>query len=137
MFDSQVITPGTILRALSKERSMSMVQNYITKRLPAITDQNEQNSLADYLYYNAVLPGSAEYCVSRLLTSPFLIAKQPLLHRIPKLEVPAVSFLYGSHDWMDYTGGLKTELQCEDLRQQGQSAPAIGVYRVNQVGSLA
>lgn len=139
MFDSQVITPGTILRTIPEKKSRAMVENYVTKRLPAITDPYERKVLSDYLYYNAILPGSAEYCVSRLLTTPFLIAKQPLLHRIPKLQVPSVSFIYGSHDWMDFTGGLKTQLRAEELREQlgrESAAPTVGVYRVNQAGHL-
>jgi len=135
LFDSQY-TPGTILRALPEQRSMAMVENYINKRLPAITDPDEQKTLAEYLYFNAMLPGSAEHCVSRLLTSPFLIAKEPLLHRIPSLKVPRVSFLYGSHDWMDFTGGLKTQLRSEELRERGNPAPTVGVYRINQAGHL-
>jgi len=136
MFDSQVITPGTVLRTLPEYKSTSMVESYVTKRLPAIMEPEERKALADYLYYNAVLPGSAEYCVGRLLTSPFLIAKQPLLHRIPALKVSRVSFLYGSHDWMDFTGGLNCQLLSEELRRQGVASPSVGVWRVDQAGHL-
>lgn len=135
LFENQY-TPGGVLRSLPTSRSRSMIEGYVKNRLPAIVDEEERQTVADYLYFNAMLPGSTEYCVSRFLTMPYLIAKQPLVHRIPKLQVPSVSFLYGSHDWMDVGGGLKTQLECEAMSTRGEAAPAINVYRVDQAGHL-
>lgn len=135
LFDNEY-TPGSVLRTLPKSRTRSMVENYVKNRLPAIEDDNERQAVADYLFYNAMLPGSAEYCVSRLLTTPFLLAKQPLVHRIPKLQVQSVTFLYGSHDWMDCTGGLKSQLITEEMKEQGVSAPKVSVHRVDRAGHL-
>jgi hypothetical protein len=112
------------------------VDSYVRNRLPAITDDGERKSLADYLYYSALLPGSAEYCASKFLTAPYLLAKRPLVDRIPRLRVPSVTFLYGSHDWMDSTGGLQSQLRSDDRRRRGEEAPEIGVYRVDRAGHL-
>jgi cardiolipin-specific phospholipase len=135
LFDNEY-TPGSVLRSLPAGRSRSMVDGYVKNRLPAIADDGERKSLADYLYYSALLPGSAEYCVSKFLTTPYLLAKRPLVDRIPRLRVPSVTFLYGSHDWMDSTGGLQSQLRSDDRRRRGEDAPEIGVYRVDRAGHL-
>jgi hypothetical protein len=113
-----------------------MVDNYVKNRLPAVVDADELKSLSDYLYYSAMLPGSAEYCVSKFLTTPYLLAKRPLVDRIPHLKVRSVTFLYGSHDWMDCTGGLKSQMKTEEMSRRGEDAPSIGVYRVDRAGHL-
>jgi pimeloyl-ACP methyl ester carboxylesterase len=43
------ITPGAFLRALPESRARSMVSGYVTRRLPAITCKEEQESLIEYL----------------------------------------------------------------------------------------
>jgi cardiolipin-specific phospholipase len=129
-------TPGSVLRSLPTSRTRSMVESYVKNRLPAVVDDDERKSLSDYLYYSALLPGSAEYCVSKFLTTPYLLAKRPLVDRIPHLRVPSVTFLYGSHDWMDCTGGLASQLRSDDRRRRGEEAPEIGVYRVDRAGHL-
>lgn len=129
-------TPGSVLRSLSESRTRGMVENYVFNRLPAITNDEERTAVSQYLYYNAILPGSAEYCVSRILTSPFLIARNPLVNRIPNLQVPSVTFLYGTRDWMDVAGGLQSQLNAEDRTKQGLEAPNINVYHVNNAGHL-
>jgi cardiolipin-specific phospholipase len=128
-------TCGGILRMLPYTRSHGMIHRYITRRLPAISESDEQLAVADYLYCNSVLPGSGEYCVNRLLT-PFTFGIKPTQHRIPNLRVPSVSFLYGSHDWMDVAGGLEVQLATEEMQDRGERAPTVEVYRVNQAGHL-
>lgn len=135
LFDNQY-TPGGFLRSLSESRSRGMIESYVLKRLPAIAEEEERQAVSDYLFHNVMLPGSTEASVNRFLTTPYLIAKQPLVDRIPKLDVPSVTFLYGSHDWMDVAGGLKTQLQCEEVTRTGKTAPAVDVYRVDQAGHL-
>lgn len=129
-------TPGGVLRTLSQKRSRGMIANYVEKRLPTIIDQDERDAVSNYLFQNAMLPDSTESCVNRFLTTPFLIAKQPLVHRIPKLQVGSVSFLYGSHDWMDVAGGLQTQVECDNLTHDGKVAPSVDVFRVDQAGHL-
>ncbi|KAG7352730.1 alpha/beta fold family hydrolase [Nitzschia inconspicua] len=128
--------PAEVLRLLSTERSYGMAQNYVTRRLPEISDPEESRTVADYLYYNAVLPGSGEYFLHSVLNSRIL-AKKPLISRIPNLKVGSVSFLYGSTDWMDITGGLNTQRLCETLRDaHAGSAPDVNVYMVPHAGHL-
>ena len=135
LFD--MTNPGAVLRTLSTERSYGMAQNYVQNRLPEISDPEESKTVADYLYYNAVLPGSGERFLNSVLTSRVL-AKKPLLSRIPNLKVDSVAFLYGSTDWMDITGGLNTQRLCETLHQHddGQHSPKTSVYLVPSAGHL-
>lgn len=85
-------TPCSVLRTLPKKKSRHYVESYVKHRLPAITDPSEQDAVSSYLYYNSVLPGSGEYCINRIL-NPDVLAKKPLVNRIPHLKVPNVSFL--------------------------------------------
>ncbi len=48
LFENDV-TPGAFLRALPERRAKSMVSGYVTRRLPAITCEQEQESLIEYL----------------------------------------------------------------------------------------
>jgi cardiolipin-specific phospholipase len=128
-------TVGGVLRMLPYTRSHGLIHQYITRRLPAISESDEQLAVADYLYFSSVLPGSGEYCVNRLLT-PFTFGIKPTQHRIPNLRVPSVSFLYGSNDWMDAAGGLEVQLATEEMQGRGERAPTVEVYRVNQAGHL-
>jgi cardiolipin-specific phospholipase len=134
-------TVGTILRNyMSEERSHGMAQNYVTRRLPEISDPDESKTVADYLYYNSVLPGSGEYFVHNILNG-MVMARRPLQFRIPNLRVDSVTFLYGSTDWMDISGGLNTQTTCEAINQQNigdsqSSAPSVKVYMVPEAGHL-
>ena len=103
----EMTNPGVVLRSLSYERSYGMAHSYVERRLPEISDPEESSTVADYLYYNAMLPGSGEHFIQSVLTSKVL-AKKPLISRIPNLKVQSVTFLYGSTDWMDISGGLHT-----------------------------
>lgn len=85
-------TPCSVLRTLPKTKSRHYIESYVKHRLPAITDPAEQDAVSNYLYYNSVLPGSGEYCINRIL-NPNVIAKKPLINRIPHLEIPSVSFI--------------------------------------------
>ncbi|KAL3902474.1 MAG: hypothetical protein SGILL_010811 [Bacillariaceae sp.] len=132
----EMTNPGAVLRTLSTERSYGMAQNYVQNRLPEISNPEESTTLADYLYYNAVLPGSGEQFLKSILTSR-IAAKKPLLSRIPNLKVESVSFLYGSTDWMDITGGLNTQRLCETLHQHDDGhSPKTNVYLVPSAGHL-
>jgi cardiolipin-specific phospholipase len=130
MFEAQ-FTPGSIFRTITEQRGRGMVHNYITRRVPAIQDEDERRAVSDYLYQNAVLPGSAEHTVSRLLTSS-VQAKEPLVDRVPNLKVKSVSFLYGDRDWMDVKGGLRVQ----QMTRERESGPHVTVYQVRQAGHL-
>jgi pimeloyl-ACP methyl ester carboxylesterase len=126
-------TPGSMSRTFPQSRVKTMVSSYVQNRLPAITDPEEQQAIADYLYYNSALPGSGEFALKYLL-DPFAMARNPLIRRIPLLKVPQVTFLYGSNDWMDSTGGLDTKRFCEEI--DSPTTPKIEVYEVSNAGHL-
>ena len=64
-----------------------------------------------YAIFNA--KGSGEYMLNYLL-SPGALPKNPLLNRIESLKFTKFRsiWLYGSNDWMDFNGGIKS---CEKL----------------------
>lgn len=121
-------TPGSILRKLSPEVGKRRVEGYVQARLPSLRNCNdEKDALVDYLYYNSILDGSGEYALQKLLT-PTLSAHRPLLDRIPSLR-QHVSFLYGSHDWMDASAGVEVQRICA-------GKPSVSVYEVPNSGHL-
>ena len=134
LFERQY-TGGGLLRTVSESRGRGWIHSYVTRRLPSISDPEEQTLLTDYLYHNNTLPGSGEYCVSRLL-KPSVFGRKPLQHRIAKLQVQSCSFLYGDNDWMDINGGLLVQESCAKRKQDGLSAPAVNVYKVSEAGHL-
>lgn len=125
-------TPGSIMRSLTEYRGRALVEGYVQKRLPSIRDPTEQAVLSDYMYLGSILPGSGEYFLNRIL-DPGALAKKPCLRRIPKLGVRKVSFLYGTHDWMDVRAGLGVRELC---RNAGGRCPDVQVYQVPKAGHL-
>jgi len=147
-------TPGSVMRILPESRGRQLVEGYVDRRLPSITDPDEQTILSEYMYTGSILPPSGEYCLGRLLDTG-AIARKPCLHRIPKLQVKHVSFLYGVNDWMDVQGGLDVQRMCRQQQQQQQQqqqgndnnnnnagggggviVPEIDVYQVKDAGHL-
>ena len=129
------VTVGDVLRCLPDRQTYQWTAHYVRQRLPALVDQpDEQDALTDYLHLNNTLPGSGERCVHYLLT-PFAMGRQPIEERIPQLQVPAVSFLYGSNDWMEISGGQKVQARCE-RRRVPNTCPGVDVYQVSQAGHL-
>jgi len=108
---------------------------HLQNRLPAVASLDEREFLTEYLYRNAVLPGSGEYCLNRLLTIT-VDARKPAVHRIPSLNVRSVAFLYGEVDWMDASGGLLVQQRAEQRRKGGLEAPEVEVYGIRNAGHL-
>jgi len=130
------VTPSSILRKMSESRGRHMVSRYIDGRLPAIESREEKDNLTEYLYLNAALPGSGEYCLNKLL-DPFAFAKVAALYRIPKLDVKDVTFIYGQYDWMDAGGGIDAKNICNQMRQDGKkNVPNVTVLGVKDAGHL-
>lgn len=135
------ITPPAFVRKIPESRGRNMVNRYIEGRLPAITCPEEQSVLGEYLYTNAILPGSGEDCLSKVL-KPTAFARKPTLHRIPHLKVKNVSFLYGQNDWMDPQGGVEVLEKVEQMKEkkerdnQSHSLPSIQVLGVKNAGHL-
>ena len=130
------VSLGDILRSLPESIGKKWIQDYVIRRLPAITDSKEQDTVSEYLYCNnGLLPGSGEYCLPKLL-KPSVFGRLPLIHRIPLLNVRSCSFLYGETDWMDSNGGLGVESICRERKLNNLSTPSVDVYQVRQAGHL-
>lgn len=126
------VTPASFSRKLPTSRSRSMVTSYIDRRLPAVTDPEEKEALAEYLHLMALIPGFGENMLNRFLTSSAHGVKATV-DRIPKLQVAKVSFLYGDRDWMDIQGGIEAYEQAALGRQNG---PDVEVYQLQEAGHL-
>ena len=132
----QYHNPAKVFRSMPTSWGESMVANYVQKRLPAISDPDEQKAIAEYLSANNSLPGSGEHCLSSVL-NPFAFAKRPMEYRIPHLNVSSVTFLFGDVDWMNPQGGLTVQQKCQQQRQQAStSSPEVSVYQISKAGHL-
>lgn len=130
------VSPGDILRSLPESIGKKWIQDYVVRRLPAITNNKEQEAVSEYLYCNnGLLSGSGEYCLPKLL-KPSVFGRLPLIHRIPLLNVRSCSFLYGEADWMDSNGGLGVEAASIHRKLNNLSAPSVDVYQVRDAGHL-
>ena len=130
--------PAKVFRSMPTSWGESMVKSYVQKRLPAISDPEEQHAIAEYLMANNALPGSGEHCLSSVL-NPFAFAKRPMEYRIPRLKVKSVTFLYGAVDWMNPKGGLAVQKECQARRLAQQvtlTPPDVSVYQISQAGHL-
>jgi cardiolipin-specific phospholipase len=123
---------GDILRSMPYSWGKNMFMNYVQKRMPSISDLSNQDAIAEYLVANNTLPGSGEHCLNKVLNE-YAMAKRPTEHRIPKLRVPKVTFLYGDHDWMDPEGGLKVQQRCQESQHP---SPDVTVYSIRDAGHL-
>jgi cardiolipin-specific phospholipase len=128
-------TPGTVMRTLPEAKGRQLVETYIDRRLPAISESDEKSALSEYLYTNSILPGSGEYGLQPIL-NPGAFAKKPTIFRIPNLKVRNISFLYGAHDWMDIQGGMDVQRICQERQQNGETTPDIEVYKIPEAGHL-
>lgn len=129
-------TPSSFVRSLPEKSGRKMVGGYVEKRLPAISCPEERSALTEYLYTNAALPGSGEYCLNKIL-KPMAFAKRPIMHRIPALQVSDISFIYGQQDWMDPSAGLEVQRICnEESEKGGTNPPRVQVFGVKNAGHL-
>jgi len=131
MFDAGV-TPASFSRKLPSSRSRSMVDSYVKRRLPAVSDREEREALAEYLHLMAMIPGFGEDMLNRFL-KPSSHGVKPTIDRIPKLRVPKVSFLYGDRDWMDIEGGIEA---CDISRRRRDGPDVVEVYQLPEAGHL-
>ena len=124
-------TVGSLLRTLPSSQARKFALSYVQGRLPEIADPIEQEAVADYLFHNNTLPGSAEHSIQKVLDCNIL-ARKPLQHRVPLLQVKYVNFIYGATDWMPVSAGLATQALCEQTKQ----APECNVHVVRDSGHL-
>ncbi|KAI8865765.1 hypothetical protein GQ42DRAFT_129096, partial [Ramicandelaber brevisporus] len=90
-------------------------------------DSNDIEDLRAYVYHITANRGSGEYALSAILM-PLAFARTPLEPRLTKpgsLKMP-VTFLYGSHDWMDSKAGQRV---VDTLTGQQQSADLITIQK--------
>lgn len=136
---------GSVVRTIPTSMSESFFSNYVERRLPSISNSDEQKALTEYLVANSDLPGSGEHCLNKVLT-PTAHGKRPVSKRIPNLQVSDIAMLYGESDWMDASGGIEVQKTCDALRAEATPAgkavnstnlaPSIKVYQVQRAGHL-
>ncbi|PVG03530.1 alpha/beta-hydrolase [Serendipita vermifera] len=92
-----------------------LVAKYTTRRF-ADLDPEHVRDLHQYLLQISLARGSGEYALSHIL-APMAYARMPLEYRVANLskDIP-VTFVYGSHDWMDPEGGVRS---VKKLKQVG------------------
>ena len=92
-------TPFGPLRYAGSYGTKAFLKFYVGRRMKSITHEEELEEIKNYLHQIFLRPASGEFALSTIL-SPGSWAKNPLINRMPALEVP-VSFYYGEKDWMD------------------------------------
>lgn len=106
----------TVLGVVETDLSLSF--QYTTRRF-ADLDPDYTRDLHQYLLQISLARGSGEYALSHIL-APMAHARLPLEFRVAKLpkDLP-VTFVYGSHDWMDPEGGVRS---VQRLKEAGNMA---------------
>ncbi|PKI86050.1 hypothetical protein MVES1_000465 [Malassezia vespertilionis] len=84
-----------------------LLMSAYTKRRFSALSPDEKLCLHAYCHGVFTGRGSSEYCLADIL-APGAFARLPMVRRISSIKVN-VSFLYGSHDWMDVNGGIKAK----------------------------
>ncbi|KAI8866821.1 alpha/beta-hydrolase, partial [Ramicandelaber brevisporus] len=93
------VTPQSIVRMLGP-LGPKLVNYYVSHF--RFLSEGEHEDLTSYMYHVTANRGSGEYALSSILL-PLAYSRSPLEPRITEpgsLKMP-VSFVYGSHDWMD------------------------------------
>ncbi|WFD34001.1 nuclear protein localization protein 4 [Malassezia cuniculi] len=103
-----------------------MSSSYTRRRFGEL-EQNELRAIHAYCHGVFSDRSSSEKCLPYIL-KPGAYAHYPLASRIAPLKMP-VSFLYGSHDWMDVQGGRNA---VNTLREAGNNDA--GVHVVDRAG---
>jgi cardiolipin-specific phospholipase len=92
-------TPFGPLRATGSLGAKAFLKFYMGRRMKSITHDEELVEMKAYMHQIFMRPASGEYALNTILM-PGSWAKNPLIHRLPFLQVP-VAFYYGEKDWMD------------------------------------
>ncbi|ODV85045.1 hypothetical protein CANARDRAFT_28765 [[Candida] arabinofermentans NRRL YB-2248] len=88
----------------------------------AVLSAKEQELMHMYTYAIFNAKGSGEYMLNYML-APGAVPRNPLLYRINNLTCDSVWY-YGSHDWMDKMGGIRS---CQRLNELGKKAEFVVV----------
>ena len=97
------VTPADILRKMGPFSGV-FVRKYTRRRFPEMSEE-EYTAVEDYLEQMALLPGSGEYALSRILELGAW-ARKPLAEQLSSIHVPMV-FYYGDEDWMSPAGAVE------------------------------
>ncbi|KAI3989117.1 hypothetical protein MKX01_033153 [Papaver californicum] len=102
-------TPQKVVRGLGPW-GPNLVKTYTSNRFKItsssdVMNQEESQLLTDYVYHTLAAKASGELCL-KYIFSFGAFARQPLLQRASEWKVPT-TFIYGTDDWMSYTGAQK------------------------------
>ncbi|KAJ2860542.1 hypothetical protein GGH94_005447 [Coemansia aciculifera] len=115
-------TPQWLVRSTGPF-SRRLIDWYIG-RFSLLTEE-QRRGMAAYSHQIAMLPESSASALGDILR-PGAFARRPLVGRLSAISVPT-TFMYGSHDWVEHTGGL------EVIRRIGGRV-ATHLYRVPNAG---
>ncbi|KAJ2459872.1 hypothetical protein GGF42_001197 [Coemansia sp. RSA 2424] len=73
-------------------------------RFTMLTEE-QRRGMAAYSHQIAILPESSASALGDILR-PAAFARRPLVTRLADVKMPT-TFMYGSHDWVEHTGGLE------------------------------
>ncbi|KAJ2901838.1 hypothetical protein GGI21_004636 [Coemansia aciculifera] len=93
-------TPQWLIRSAGPF-SRRLIDWYIG-RFALLTDE-QRRGMAAYSHQITMLPESSAAALNDVLR-PGAFARRPLVARMDNITVPT-TFMYGSHDWVEYTGG--------------------------------
>lgn len=96
-------SPFGILRS-SGPLGPRITSNWSFRRFGNIDDTTEMMKLHTYSYRTFVAKASGEYALTRLL-APGVLARYPLLSRVPQQIKVDSLWLYGENDWMSKEAG--------------------------------
>ncbi|KAJ2477607.1 hypothetical protein IWW47_006185, partial [Coemansia sp. RSA 2052] len=93
-------------------------------RFTMLTEE-QRRGMAAYSHQIAILPESSASALGDILR-PAAFARRPLVTRLADVKVPT-TFMYGSHDWVEHTGGL-------DVIRRIEGRVPTQLYRVPNAG---
>lgn len=112
------ISPFSLVRNTGPFGPM-LVSGWTSRRfaLPELFDDKSRELMHNYTYSIFNARGSGEYMLNYFL-APGAFPRCPMVNRVKELKEYAgkTVWLYGSHDWMDYRGGIES---CEKLAEVG------------------
>ncbi|SCU99953.1 LAMI_0G01926g1_1 [Lachancea mirantina] len=113
------ISPFSFLRALGPIGPLAS-SRWSFRRFSFAENSQELLRFHEYCYSSFTATGSGEYALTRIL-APGVLARLPLLSRVPgKLQCPSL-WMYGSNDWMSKEAG---SVIVRELNKQSGSSPA-------------
>ncbi|XP_031475252.1 1-acylglycerol-3-phosphate O-acyltransferase [Nymphaea colorata] len=115
-------TPQKLVRGLGPW-GPDLVRRYTTARFGSYStgstlNEEESRLLTDYFYHTCAAKASGELCLKHIFAFG-AFTRVPLLQRASEWKVPT-TFIYGVHDWMNYTGAVEArrhmKVPCEIIR---------------------